>query len=86
MGSRDGSRQHLRGTALAEPEPEVCEAKYECVYLHAWGTGSEVRAGAGKWIDPYNHKHAYPASGGKPQPWFIGREKKKPDPIGGDEE
>ena len=24
--------------------------KYECVYLHAWNTGSEAKAGVGKWI------------------------------------
>ena len=24
--------------------------KYECVYLHAWETGSQARAGVGRWI------------------------------------
>lgn len=28
--------------------------KYECVYLHAWGDGSEAKAGIGKWIEFYN--------------------------------
>jgi len=28
--------------------------KYECVYLHAFETGSETRAGLGKWIVYYN--------------------------------
>lgn len=28
--------------------------KYECVYLHAFETGSEARAGIGQWIDFYN--------------------------------
>ena len=28
--------------------------KYECVYLHACETGSEVRAGLSKWIGYYN--------------------------------
>ena len=28
--------------------------KYECVYLHAFETGSEVRAGLSKWIGYYN--------------------------------
>jgi hypothetical protein len=28
--------------------------KYECVFLHASETGSEARAGVGKWIDFYN--------------------------------
>jgi len=30
--------------------------KYECVYLHAWETGSEAKAGVGKWIEFYNRK------------------------------
>jgi putative transposase len=25
--------------------------KYECIYLHAFETGSEARAGLSKWID-----------------------------------
>ena len=68
MDGRQGTvpRQHLRGTALAEPEPEVREVKYECVYLHAWETGSEARAGVGKWIEFYNHKRPHSALGGKP--------------------
>ncbi len=28
--------------------------KYECVYLHAFETGSELRAGLGRWITYYN--------------------------------
>ncbi len=28
--------------------------KYECVYLHAFETGSEVRRGIGKWLGYYN--------------------------------
>lgn len=28
--------------------------KYECIYLHAFETGSEVRQGLKKWIDFYN--------------------------------
>ncbi|RUW79515.1 hypothetical protein EOA28_07915 [Mesorhizobium sp. M2A.F.Ca.ET.067.02.1.1] len=23
--------------------------KYECVYLHAWETGSQAKAGVGRW-------------------------------------
>lgn len=40
--------------------------KYECVYLHAWETGSEAKAGVGKWIKFYNHKRPHSALGGKP--------------------
>lgn len=28
--------------------------KYECVYLNAFETGSEMRAGIGKWLTYYN--------------------------------
>jgi transposase InsO family protein len=28
--------------------------KYECVYLNAFDTGSEMRAGIGKWLIYYN--------------------------------
>ena len=28
--------------------------KYECVYLHAFETGSETRRGIGRWVDHYN--------------------------------
>lgn len=40
--------------------------KYECVYLHAWETGSEARAGVRKWVDFYNRKRPHSALGGKP--------------------
>ena len=39
--------------------------KYECVYLHAWETGPQAKAGVGRWITFYNHQpHA--AHGGQP--------------------
>lgn len=40
--------------------------KYECVYLHAWETGSEAKAGVGNWIEFYNRKRPHSALGGKP--------------------
>lgn len=40
--------------------------KYECVYLHAWETGSEARAGIAKWMGFYNHKRPHSSLGGKP--------------------
>ncbi len=40
--------------------------KYECVYLHAWETGSEVKAGIRKWMEFYNRKRPHSALGGKP--------------------
>jgi putative transposase len=35
--------------------------KYECVYLHAWETGSQARAGVGRWITFYNHRRPHAA-------------------------
>ena len=40
--------------------------KYECVYLHAWETGSQARVDIGKWIEFYNHKRPHRAHAGKP--------------------
>jgi putative transposase len=40
--------------------------KYECVYLHAWETGSEARAGIRKWMTFYNHQRPHSALGGRP--------------------
>ena len=33
--------------------------KYECVYLHAFETGSELRAGLGRWITYCNTQHPH---------------------------
>ncbi|MFC7694174.1 IS3 family transposase [Paeniroseomonas aquatica] len=38
--------------------------KYECVYLHALETGSELRAGLSKWIGYYNAGRPHSALGG----------------------
>ncbi len=35
--------------------------KYECAYLHAFETGSEARAGIGRWIDYYNTQRPHSA-------------------------
>ena len=40
--------------------------KYECVYLHAWETGSQARAGVRNWIEFYNHRRPHKALGGQP--------------------
>jgi len=39
--------------------------KYECVYLYAWETGSEAKAGIRKWMAFYNTKRPHSALGGK---------------------
>ena len=40
--------------------------KYECAYLHAWETGSEVRAGLRTWLDFYNHRRPHAALDRRP--------------------
>ncbi|EKE67165.1 transposase, partial [Oceanibaculum indicum P24] len=40
--------------------------KYECVYLHAWETGSQAKAGIGHWVAFYNHQRPHAAHGGQP--------------------
>ena len=40
--------------------------KYECVYLHAWETGSQAKAGVGRWITFYNHLRPHAAHRGQP--------------------
>jgi putative transposase len=37
--------------------------KYECVYLNAFETGPQARAGIGRWIDFYNHRRPHSAHG-----------------------
>jgi putative transposase len=39
--------------------------KYECVYLHAWETGSELRDGLARWIGFYNAHRPHSALGAR---------------------
>jgi putative transposase len=39
--------------------------KYECIYLHAFETGSELRAGLSKWIGYYNVGRPHSALAGR---------------------
>jgi len=39
--------------------------KYECVYLHAFETGSELRDGLGRWIDFYNTRRPHSSLAGR---------------------
>jgi putative transposase len=38
--------------------------KYECVYLHAYETGSELRAGVTAWVELYNSRRPHSALAG----------------------
>jgi len=39
--------------------------KYECVYLHAFETGSELRAGLAKWTGYCNTRRPHSTSAGR---------------------
>lgn len=39
--------------------------KYECVYLHAYEMGSELRAGVAAWVGLYNTQRPYSALAGR---------------------
>jgi transposase InsO family protein len=39
--------------------------KYECIYLNAFETGSQARAGIGRWITYYNGPRPHTALGGR---------------------
>jgi putative transposase len=39
--------------------------KYECIYLHAYETGSELRAGVTTWVGHYNTRRPHSALGGR---------------------
>ena len=39
--------------------------KYECVYLHAFETGSELRGGLTQWLGFYNERRPHTALGGR---------------------
>jgi putative transposase len=56
--------------------------KYECVYLHAFETGSEVRQGLKKWIELYNTRRPHSSLDDRtpdeaywqlPRPGYTGR-------------
>ncbi len=55
--------------------------KYECVYLHAWETGSEAKKGVGKWIKFYNYKRPHSALGSKPPTmvYWLRKDEVQPD-------
>jgi putative transposase len=40
--------------------------KYECVFLHAWETGSQAKAGVGQWITFYNYQRPHAVHSGQP--------------------
>jgi putative transposase len=47
--------------------------KYECIYLHAFETGSELRAGLGRWITYYNTQRPHSGLAGQTPAEAYGR-------------
>jgi putative transposase len=60
--SMDGKARYLDNIFI---ESLWRSLKYDCVYLHAWETGSQARAGVGRWITFYNHQRPHAAHGGQ---------------------
>jgi putative transposase len=61
--SMDGKGRFLDNIFV---EPLWRSLKYECVYLHAWESGSEAKAGNREWIEFYNYKRPHSSLGGRP--------------------
>lgn len=74
----DADRQGGRHLAGAGPDQDAAED------LHAWETGSEARAGVGKWIEFYNRKRPHTALGGKPPAVVYWLRNDKTQPPNGD--
>jgi putative transposase len=47
--------------------------KYECVYLHVFETGSELRVGVGRWITYYNTQRPHSSLAGRTPAEAYGR-------------
>jgi putative transposase len=54
--------------------------KYECVYLNAFETGSELRAGLGRWVSYYNGQRPHSRLGGRTPDEVYGRAGAAPYP------
>lgn len=54
--------------------------KYECVYLNAFETGSELRAGLGRWISYYNGQRPHSRLAGRTPDEVYGRSGATPYP------
>ena len=52
--------------------------KYECVYIHAFETGSELRAGLTNWISYYNTNRPHSALAGATPDEAYGQSRRRP--------
>lgn len=65
----DGKGRSRKSTTLRTIPSEFVERlwrslKYECVYLHAWETGSQAKAGIARWMTFYNRQRSHTAHRG----------------------
>lgn len=60
--SMDGRGRWMDNVMIERPWRSL---KYECVYLHAFETGSAAREGIGKWMTFYNTERPHSALGGR---------------------
>lgn len=60
---RSGKRRFLENIFI---ERQWRSLKYECAYLHAWETGSDAQAGAGRWIWFLQSNNKHSAQSGRP--------------------
>ena len=60
--SMDGRGRWMDNIFIERPWRSL---KYECVYMHAFETGSEARAALRKWIDYYNAERPHSTLGGR---------------------
>jgi putative transposase len=60
--SMDGRGRWMKNVFI---ERLWCSLKYECVYLHAFETGAELRAGLVRWISYYNTGRPHSALAGR---------------------
>ena len=56
----DGKARYLDTIFI---EPLWRSLKHECVYLHAWKTGAQAKAGVGRWITFHNYLRPHAAHG-----------------------
>ncbi len=55
--------------------------KYECVYLHAFETGSELRVGLTPWISYYNADRAHSGLAGQTPDEAVNRRRRGTPPF-----
>ena len=66
----DGKGRCIENVLIERPGRSL---NYECVYLHAWETGSQAKAGIAHWMTFYNHHRPHSSLGGNAPAEFYRR-------------